>query len=576
MPLFFRNDFIAKFAVHQDRFDLMKQRFFYAIASLFFFACQKDSISKSQSQVPFTFVSASVNGVSNGGTTFTWVDTSSVYISCKFSAPIDTTTVSSSSVYLNGGGQTDPCVYSYTNNDSTLVIHNAAPLKALTSYALVISQELKSKADSILKKEIGINIYTKLDSANKFPLISDSALLDLVQMQTLNYFWENGNAISGLAQERTSSGTTCTTGGTGFGIMGMIACANRAFISRGDALARINKITAFYRYNCTTYHGAFSHWINGNTGATVPFSTQDNGGDIVETSYLMQALLCARQYFSGSDSAEDSLRTNINALWNGVDWNWYRQDSSQNVLTWNWSPNYGWAINAHVQGWCEALITYVLAASASNPIPNAAYTQGWAQNGDMKNGNSYYGVQLPLGPPQGGPLFFEHYSFLGINPNGLSDAYANYQTQTVAHATINYDFCVANPNKNIGYSNLCWGLTACDIPSGYNANSPTSDDGVIAPTAAISSLPYTPTQSMNALRFFYYQLGDKIWGTYGFTDAFDLNTIWIDGDRLAIDQGPEIVMIENYRSGLLWNLFMSCPEVKIGMTSLGFTSPNLR
>lgn len=289
----------------------------------------------------------------------------------------------------------------------------------------------------------------------------------------------------------------------------------------------------------------------------------------------MQGLLCARQYFNGNNAAEDTLRNDINVLWNGVDWNWYRQNNA-NVLTWNWSPDYGWAINVQVQGWCEALITYVLAASSNtSAIPKATYDDGWAQNGGMKNGNSYYGIQLPLGPAYGGPLFFAHYSFLGINPNMLTDAYANYWTQDTAHANINYNYCIANPHNYYGYSSSCWGLTASDIQNGYTASSPTNDVGVIAPTAAISSLPYTPTQSMNALRFFYYTLGDKLWSQYGFIDAFDLNNVWFDKDCLAIDQGPEIVMIENYRSGLLWNLFMSCPEVQRGMLSLGFSSPYL-
>jgi hypothetical protein len=224
------------------------------------------------------------------------------------------------------------------------------------------------------------------------------------------------------------------------------------------------------------------------------------------------------------------------------------------------------------------MITYVLAASSnvdSNTIPKIVYDNGWAHNGGMKNGQSFYGIPLPLGPDYGGPLFFAHYSFLGVNPNNLTDAYANYWAQDTAHAKINYSYCVANPNHFNGYSNLCWGLTASDIQNGYTASSPTNDVAVIAPTAAISSLPYTPTESMNAIRFFYYKLGDKIWSQYGFVDAFNLSNVWFDTDCLAIDQGPEIIMIENYRSGLLWNLFMSCPEVQRGMTNLGFHSPNL-
>jgi hypothetical protein len=357
----------------------------------------------------------------------------------------------------------------------------------------------------------------------------------------------------------------------------MLAGAQRGFITRAQALSRIDTIVNFLTNKVTRYHGAFSHWINGSTGATVPFGTEDDGADLVETSYMMQGLLTARQFFnSNSDPNEANLRNNINALWNGVDWGWFRQNN-QNTLYWHWSPDFGWSTNQQINGWNEALITYVLAASANtDSIPKIVYDNGWAGNGSIRNGSNYYGIRLPLGPSYGGPLFFSHYSFLGINPNGLSDAYANYWTQDTAHAKINYTYCVANPLNYTGYGSQCWGLTASDDNiTGYSAHSPTNDLGIISPTAAISSIPYTPAESMNALRFFYYKLGDKIWGQYGFVDAFNLTNIWFASSYLAIDQGPEIVMIENYRSGLLWNLFMSCPEVKRGMTRLGFQSPNL-
>src|SRR3984957_13347529 len=544
-----------------------------------FFACKKNSVGPTnQNTASLTLISASVNGISNGSLTFSNVDSSSVSIACRFSAPLDSASVNSNSIFLSGGGQANPCVYSYSNNDSTLIIRSVSSLKALTAYDLVINQGIKSKGDSVLKKGVGVNIYTSIDSSDKFPQITDSALLTLIEQQTFNYFWNGGNSVSGLARERTSSGNTVTTGGSGFGIMSMLVGVQRNFITRSQALSRIDTIVDFLTNKATRYHGAFPHWIDGSSGATIPFSSQDDGGDIVETSYMMQGLLCARQFFNSTTSADEiNLRSMINDLYDSVQWNWYRQNG-QNVLYWNWSPDQGFVINVQVGGWCEALITYVLAASSnvdSNTIPKVVYDNGWAHNGGMKNGNSYYGIQLPLGPSYGGPLFFAHYSFLGINPNNLTDAYANYWTQDTAHARINYLYCVNNPKNYYGYSSSCWGLTASDIQNGYDASSPTEDNGVIAPTAAISSLPYSPTESMNAIRFFYYKLGDKIWNQYGFIDAFNLTNIWFDSDCLAIDQGPQIVMIENYRSGLLWSLFMSCPEVKRGMTNLGFTSPNL-
>ena len=498
-------------------------------------------------------------------------------IQITFSQKLDTATAKAN-IYLSGVGITVSCNYTFTNNDSTLIIQPQTNLKSLTQYKINTYSGFKSVYDSSLKQNINLSFVTQIDSTDKFSQISDSALLTLVQQQTFNYFWGFGHPVCGMARERTSSGDIVTTGGSGFGIMGMLVAVNRNFITRAAALSRIDTIVNFLINKVTRYHGVFPHWINGSTGATIPFGTQDNGGDIVETSYLIQGLLCARQFFnSTTDANEISLRTAINNIYNGVQWNWYRQNN-QNVLTWNWSPNYGWAINAHIQGWDEALITYVLAASSpvdSNSIPKVVYDNGWARNGGMKNGNSFYGVTLPLGPDYGGPLFFAHYSFLGINPNRLTDNYANYWAQDTAHATINFLYCVNNPNHYNGYSTACWGLTASDIERGYNASSPTNDVGVIAPTAAISSIPYTPKQSSNAIRFFYYKLGDKVWSRYGFIDAFNLSSIWFDSDCLAIDQGPEIIMIENYRTGMLWNLFMSCPEVKNSMQGLGFKSPYL-
>jgi hypothetical protein len=514
-----------------------------------------------------------VNGTYNG-ITYKSVILKPV-ITFKFVEPVSESDVKSNITFSDNGGAAVSYTTTMQNNNKDVVLQPSSPLNGLTKYTINVPASLKSAAGGTLLNPVSINLQTGIDSTDKFPKISDSALLTLVEQQTFKYFWDFGHPVSGMARERNTSGDVVTTGGSGFGVMAMLAAIDRNFITRADGLNRITTIVNFLSTKCTTYHGAFSHWIDGATGATVPFSPKDNGGDIVETAYMLQGLLCARQYFNSANAEEISLRNNINALWDTVDWNWYR-NNSQNVLYWNWSPDQGFVVNVQVQGWDEALITYVLAASSNtNSTPKMVYDNGWAKNGGMKNGKSFYGINLPLGPDYGGPLFFAHYSFLGINPHDLKDAYANYWTQDTAHAKINYKYCVTNPNGFAGYSNLCWGLTASDIEGGYTANSPTNDAGYIAPTAAIASLPYTPTESMNALKFFYYKLGDKLWGQYGFTDAFNINNIWFADSYLAIDQGPEIVMIENYRSGLLWKLFMSCPEIKTGMKGLGFTSPNL-
>jgi len=496
-------------------------------------------------------------------------------IKFTFGKPIDKTSVSNSISLRSASGAVIAYNSSYENADSVVIITPVQSLDYLAKFSTAVGTTLKATDGGVLKTASTLNFITQIDSSDKFSRISDDELLDLVQKQTFKYFWDFGHPTSGMARERNSSGDVCTTGGTGFGIMSMIVAASRNFVSRADALARIQKIVSFYKNNCTAYHGAYAHWINGATGVTIPFSDKDDGADLVETSYLMQGLLCARQYFNTADAAETTLRNDINSLWNAVEFTWF-QKNNENVLYWHWSSNYNWDMNFPIHGWNEALIVYALAASSNtHAIAKAVYDNGWAQNGAIKNGNTFYGIQLPLGPAFGGPLFFAHYSFLGIDPHDLTDAYANYWTQDTAHTKINYKYCVANPKSFNGYSNLCWGLTASDQQNGYDAHAPNNDNGTISPTAAVSSLPYAPTESLNALKFFYYTLGNKIWGQYGFVDAFNLTNTWFADSYLAIDQGPMIVMIENYRTGLLWNLFMSCPEVKEGMKNLGFQSPNL-
>jgi len=493
----------------------------------------------------------------------------------SFNNSVNRQTVAANVSVLENGVTAVPVNYSYEKNDSVIVVSPSSSLKYLTRYFLRVSPGLGSITNAVIGTTLNTEFMTSMDSSDKFPRITDNQLLDTIQRRSFRYFWEFGHPVSGMARERNSSGDLVTTGGTGFGIMSIVAAVNRNFITKTKNRDRVLKVTNFLLNNCTRYHGAFAHWVNGANGATMPFSSNDNGADLVETAYLINGLLAAREYFNTADIVETDLRSKINTIWNAVEWNWFRQNN-QNVLYWHWSPTQNWIINQQIRGWNEALIVYLLASSSlTDSIPQMVYDNGWAGNGAIRNNNSYYGYQLPLGPSNGGPLFFAHYSFLGVNPNGLVDAYANYQTQTTNHTKINYEYCKANPRGYYGYSNLCWGLTASDIPTGYGGNEPNNDRGVIAPTAALSSFPYTPTESMNALKFFYYTLGDKLWGPYGFYDAFSLKDLWFANSTLAIDQGPIIVMIENYRSSLLWNLFSGAPEIKNGLRRLGFSAPYL-
>jgi len=428
----------------------------------------------------------------------------------------------------------------------------------------------------------GVSVKGKSSNTEE-PAISDDSLLTLVQYRTFQYFWEGAEPVSGMARERIhmdgiypeNDMNIVTTGGTGFGVMAILTGIERGFISRQQGLERIQKITDFLA-KADRFHGAWPHWLYGETGGVKPFSPKDDGADIVETAYLMQGLLAARQYFNQPTESEKKLVADINRLWEEVEWDWFTR-GGRHVIYWHWSPRYEWEMNFPVEGYNECLILYVLAASSTtHPVEPAAYHDGWARKGKIRGNSRPYGYNLALkhngAEEYGGPLFWAHYSFLGLDPRHLKDQYADYWEHNVNQTLINRQWCIENPGKYKGYGPDCWGLTAGYSPIGYAAHAPgrKTDLGVISPTAALGSFPYTPQFSMEALKCFYYRLGDKIWGKYGFYDGFSETANWYPKRYLAIDQGPEVVMMENYRSGLLWKLFMSCPEIQRGLDKLGF------
>ena len=412
--------------------------------------------------------------------------------------------------------------------------------------------------------------------------LSDEDLMTLVQKQTFQYFWDGAEPVSGMAPERIhldgnypqNDKTIVTSGGSGFGVMAILVGIERGFITREEGLERFEKI-ADWLEKADRFHGVYPHWLYGETGEVRPFGSEDDGGDLVESSFLFQGLLCVRQYFMDGNDREKQLAGKIDELWREAEWNWYRGENKENVLIWHWSPNYGWKINHKIQGYDECLITYVMAASSPTyPIQAEVYHEGWARNGEIKGGPTRYGYELALrhngSPEYGGPLFWAHYSYLGLDPRNLEDEYADYWQHNKNHVLIDYEYCVENPKNYPGYGPNCWGLTASYSVRGYSAHKPGNDRGVISPTAALSSIPYAPEESLAAMRYFYEELGDSLWGDYGFYDAFSIRDEWFPKRYLAIDQGPIVVMIENYRTGLLWDLFMSCPEVKQGLRKLGF------
>ncbi len=403
--------------------------------------------------------------------------------------------------------------------------------------------------------------------------LGDEAFLDMIQRSTFRYFWDYAHPVSKMALERTpGNNDIVTSGGTGFGIMATVVGAERGFVSRAEAAARLLELFQFLE-GADRFHGAWSHWLNGTTGEVIPFSQYDNGGDLVETAFLVQGILTARKYFDGDDPVEQALVSLATTLWESVEWDWYRRTPTSNFLYWHWSPDYEWTMNFALQGPNETGIVYMLAiASPTHGVPANLWEDGFCSSSAYDNGESYYDYTLDVGWPYGGPLFFTHYSYLGFDPRGRQDSHTNYFFNNRNQTLINRAWCIDNPGGYVGYGEDCWGLTASDDPFGYLAHEPAlnRDNGTITPTAALSSFPYTPMESMAALHHFYTDHGERIFGPFGFYDAFNETHEWYSSSYLAIDQGPIIVMMENYRTGLIWNEFMGNPEIIPALEEMGF------
>jgi len=416
---------------------------------------------------------------------------------------------------------------------------------------------------------------------NSALVLEDEALLDLVQQQTINYFWEAAETSSGMARERFHTDgeypyhdkDIATTGGTGFGLMAILVGIERGFIPKAEGIGRFRQIVSFLE-EADRFHGAWPHWLYPD-GRVYPFSSKDDGGDLVETAFLVQGLLTVKAYLDKNVPEEATLSQRIQVLWEGVEWNWYTR-GGESVLYWHWSPNFEWEMNFPIGGYNECLIAYVLAASSPTyPISKDAYDQGWARNGAIQRDTLYYELRTQLDHYEFdtapvGPLFWAHYSYLGLSPRGLSDQYADYWTVNKNHALIHYRYCQDNPLSHKDYGPDEWGLTSSYSLNGYDAHRPGNDPGVISPTAALSSMPYTPDASMAFLRKLYNQK-DSLIGPYGPYDAYSTENNWYVPRYLAIDQGPIPVMIENHRTGMLWELFMTNSEVRLGLEKLGFS-----
>jgi exo beta-1,2-glucooligosaccharide sophorohydrolase (non-reducing end) len=450
----------------------------------------------------------------------------------------------------------------------------------VTAYYKVAASDHQYRLSSFSKP---VNATTKA--------MSDDELLTMLQEACFRYYWEGAHPVAGTTLENIpGDDRIVATGASGFGIMALIVGVNRGFITRQQGLERLAKIVTFLE-NAPRYHGVWSHFMDGTTGQTLPvFDMFDNGGDLVETAFLMEGLLAARQYFNEASEAERKLFTRISHLWETVEWDWYRRSPDSPALYWHWSPDWSWHINHQITGFNECMMVYLLAiASPTHGVPAQLYYSGWAnqkQSGakyrkrwsgttdgeSYANGHTYYGIKLDVGVGSGGPLFFTHYSYMGFNPHGIHDRFTDYFQNNRNMARINLAYSENNPGHYKGYGANFWGLTASDGPDGYLPHEPTPrlDDGTVTFTGALSSFPYTPKSSMAMLKHVYRDLGDKVWGVYGPRDAINLSQDWVSPIYMGLNQAPITVLIENYRTGLIWKLFMSNPEIKPMLEKIGF------
>ena len=432
--------------------------------------------------------------------------------------------------------------------------------------------------------------FSNVASASTHEL-SDDELLTMLQKACFHYYWEGADPHSGMARENIpGDDRIVATGASGFGIMALMVGVERGFITRQQGVERLTKVVDFLEH-APRYHGAWSHFMDGNTGQTMAvFGMFENGGDLVETSFLMQGLLAARQYFHGSSENEQSLYRRITQLWETVEWDWYRETPASEFLYWHWSPQWSWQIHHPLIGFNEVMIAYLLGiASPTHPVPATLYYSGWvgqsqpaiayregwsgSKEGDhYGNGHTYFGIKLDVGVGTGGPLFFTHYSFMGFDPHSLHDRFTkSYFENNRNIALINRAYSIANPKHFSGYGANAWGLTASDGPDGYVPHAPDdlNDRGTLTPTGALASFPYTPEASMAAFKHFYRDLGGQMWDIYGPRDAFNPSANWVAPISMGLNQAPIVVMIENYRTGLVWKNFMSNPEIGGMLEKLG-------
>ncbi|MGA9779082.1 MAG: glucoamylase family protein [Verrucomicrobiia bacterium] len=417
---------------------------------------------------------------------------------------------------------------------------------------------------------------TAFTTPNPFP--SDDAYLDYLQQANFDYFWYAANPTNGLVPDRSTTGSACSISSVGFGLTAIGIAIDHGWITRDQGAARVlTTLNTFWNGPQGTnasgdigYNGWFYHFLDMNA------ATRSGSSELssIDTTLLLGGILYVKQYFNGTNATETSIQTTASAIFNRVNWIWMAPDiPGTNGVRMGWLPDTGFSTFGDWVGYDEGMLIYLLGIGAtSNALPASCWNY-WTSGYIWAN---YYGYSFVTFPP----LFGHEYSHCWVDFRHVGDAYMNAENSTYfenSHraALAQQAYCAADPLGWPGYSSLDWGLTASDDPTGYAAHGAPpaeNDNGTIAFTASGGAMAFAPEIALPTLKNFYKGGRPRFWTQYGFIDAYNLSAAWYDNAELGIDQGPIVIMVENYRNQNVWRLFMQNPEIQQGLQEAGFVS----
>jgi hypothetical protein len=392
------------------------------------------------------------------------------------------------------------------------------------------------------------------------PSASRDAFLEEVQEASFRYFAEQHNPYNGLIRDSAPnrpgvvSNAPATIAGVGFALTAYPVAVERGWMSRASARELTVRTLEFFLTSAEQHNGFFYHFLNFETGVRVNHSELSP----IDTALFLAGALFAAEYYD-----DPKIRDLVEKIYERVDFTWMLNKGKTFALA--WSPETGF-LRGRWDVFSEGMLLYILAiGSPTHPIPVESWREMLRTAGSYRD---YRLIQMP-------PLFTHQYPHVWLDLRGQNDGLADYFENSVNASRANRAFCIEQASKFAGYGPNLWGLSASEGPAGYRAyGAPPGwtvvHDGTIAPTACGSSIVFTPEESIACLQNIREYYSDAMWGPYGFSDAMNLGKQWFSDKVLAIDQGPLLLMIENYRTGLIWKFMERSAPVKTALEKIGF------